>query len=171
MTRSRLTAVNAGRRQLTVRPGDSLTLRLPALRAALEQQLRFRREQLASLEAGGHASGSRAGRSDRRDEEAVYGLPEVDALVTDGARRVLAEIELALVRMRTGRYGICRSCSSPIPLVVLQTIPATTLCLACQQHGDSGDDPTVTSSSRGHRADAPTGQHGRNRQPRKRHHA
>ena len=62
----------------------------------------------------------------------MYGLHEVDALVLAGARRALADIELALVRMRTGRYGYCRSCDGRIPLVVLEAIPRTTLCLACQ---------------------------------------
>jgi DnaK suppressor protein len=109
-------------------------LQLPALRAALEQQLRFRRDQLAELEVGEHAPGSRStDPPDGRNEEAVYGLHEVDALVVAGARQALTDIELALVRMRTGRYGYCRSCGARIPLVVLRAIPRTTLCLACQQ--------------------------------------
>ena len=58
---------------------------------------------------------------------------EVEALVTAGARRALADIELALVRMRTGHYGYCRICGTGIPLVVLEAIPKTTLCLACQR--------------------------------------
>jgi DnaK suppressor protein len=135
MARSRLTAVRSGHTEPTRRPGDLLVLPLPDLRAALEQQLRFRRDQLAELEAGGHARG-RGGTDppDRRNEEAVYGLHEVDALVVAGARQAVADIELALVRMRTGRYGYCRSCGAHIPLVLLRAIPRTTLCLACQQH-------------------------------------
>jgi DnaK suppressor protein len=136
MARSRLTAVRPGHTEPTRRPGDLLVLRLPELRAALEQQLRFRRDQLAELEAGEHARGSGGTEPpDRRNEEAVYGLHEVDALVVAGARQALADIELALVRMRTGRYGYCRSCGARIPLVLLRAIPRTTLCLACQQHG------------------------------------
>ena len=56
-----------------------------------------------------------------------------DDLVAAGARRALADIELALTRIRTGRYGYCRSCNARIPLVVLEAIPKTTLCLGCQQ--------------------------------------
>jgi RNA polymerase-binding transcription factor DksA len=55
----------------------------------------------------------------------------VEALVAAGARRALADIELALVQMRTGHYGYCRICGASIPLVVLEAIPKTTLCLAC----------------------------------------
>jgi DnaK suppressor protein len=109
-------------------------LRLPALRAALEQQRRFRREQLAELEAGGRTPAGDIEPPDRRLAEAVYGLHEVDTLVAEGARRALADIDLALLRMATGRYGCCRSCGAHIPLFVLQAIPRTTLCLACQQH-------------------------------------
>jgi DnaK suppressor protein len=134
MARSRPTTVETGRSEPTGRPEDSLALQLPVLRVALEQQLHFRREQLHELEAGADAPRSRsADPAGRRDREAVYGLHEVDALVAAGARRVLADIELAIVRLHTGRYGYCRSCGGRIPLVVLQTIPRTTLCLACQQ--------------------------------------
>jgi RNA polymerase-binding transcription factor len=170
MPRSRLATVGALHGEPAGRPQDPLALRLPALRAALEQQLRFRREQLAELEAGGPEPGHSAAHSGR-GEEAVYGLREVDALVAAGARRALADIELALVRMRTGRYGCCRACGGHIPLGVLQAIPKTTLCLGCQQLGGRSDDTTVPGASRGttpHRGETSTGQEHRNRQRRKR---
>jgi DnaK suppressor protein len=107
----------------------------------LEQQRRFRLEQLTTLEANGGTQErpARAGLIDGRDQEAVQAMREVDALVADGARRALADIELALVRMDTGRYGHCRSCGARIPLVVLEVIPKTTLCLACQGGSDRSD--------------------------------
>ena len=135
MAHPRLTTFRMGHTEQPARqPGDDpLVIRLPALRSALERQLRFRGDQLAELEVGEHTSRSRsANPPDRPNEEAVYGLQEVDALVLAGARRALADIELALVRMRTGRYGYCRSCGARIPLVVLEAVPRTTLCLACQ---------------------------------------
>ena len=113
--------------------GDVLVPRLPALRNKLEQQRRFRREQLAQLDADG-GTDDRPAYADRRDPvdpEAESALREVDAVVAAGARRALADIELALVRMATGRYGLCRSCEAGIPLVVLEAIPKTTLCLKC----------------------------------------
>jgi DnaK suppressor protein len=61
---------------------------------------------------------------------------EVEALVAAGARRALADIEVALARMQTGRYGYCRMCGAEIPVVVLDAIPSTTVCLACQQSAD-----------------------------------
>jgi DnaK suppressor protein len=154
MARLRRTTVTALRKEVHKEVTGAPVDPLPALRAALEQQLRFRREQLAVLQSGG-----REGLVHHdRGEAAVYGHGEVDALVAAGARRALADIELALTRMRTGRYGYCRSCGARIPLVVLQAIPKTTLCLACQQPEGRGDGPAVP-AARGtarHRGDAST---------------
>jgi DnaK suppressor protein len=135
---------------------DALTSRLPALRAALEQQRRFRREQLAMLDANGGTQecAARAGSTDSRDQEAVQAMREVDGLVADGARRALADIELALVRMDTGRYGHCRSCGARIPLVVLEAIPKTTLCLKCQRGSERSDGQWSPAASRSNRAPA-----------------
>jgi RNA polymerase-binding transcription factor DksA len=123
------------------RHGDeALASLLPVLRAALERQRDFRREQLALFNANGETQESAQGDpTDGPDVEAAQARREVDALVAAGARRALADIELALARMRTGRYGLCRSCASPIPVVVLEAIPKTTRCLACQQWGTRRD--------------------------------
>ena len=121
--------------------GDVLVRRLSALRTRLEQQRRFRREQLAQLDAddGTHDQSAYADLLDPADPEAVSALREVDAVVSEGARRALADIELALVRMATGRYGRCRSCEADIPLVVLEAIPKTTLCLKCAWRSEVSD--------------------------------
>jgi DnaK suppressor protein len=118
---------------LTERRSDPIASRLPALRAALEQQRDFRRDQLAELGAHGRArqASSPVDDSTEQGRDAVSALGEVDALVAVGARRALADIELALARMGTGRYGCCRTCGADIPLLVLEAIPKSTLCLAC----------------------------------------
>jgi DnaK suppressor protein len=120
------------------------------LRAELERQRRFRREQLALIDAdcGTRVSSVDPDPIDCRDEEARHALREVDALVMVGARRALADIELALLRMRTGRYGLCRSCGARIPVVVLEAIPKTTLCLACQYRSEAGNDQQFATRSR-----------------------
>jgi DnaK suppressor protein len=107
----------------------------------LERQRDFRREQLAQVD--GHRLTRRPPRTHGtpdRDQEAVLALREVEALVTAGARRALADIQLALARMRTGHYGYCRACGAGITLVVLEAIPKTTLCLACQRFGEHVED-------------------------------
>jgi RNA polymerase-binding transcription factor DksA len=104
--------IPAVERDLLGRRGDSLASRLPVLRAALEQQRRFRRKQPAQLDGNGRTYEwpAPAGSSDPRSRETALALREVDALVSAGARRALADIELASARMRTGCYGDCRSC-------------------------------------------------------------
>jgi len=118
--------------EVQTQAGDALVSRLPSLRATLEEQHRFRSEQLARLEACSRQQVP----SDPGAREAVLALREVDELLAAGARRALTDIELALVRMHTGRYGDCRSCGDGIPLTLLEAIPKTTLCLACQHHDE-----------------------------------
>jgi DnaK suppressor protein len=85
----------------------------PHLRLASEQQHRFRSEQLASLV--GQESAARADPSGPEDRPATCARREVDAVLVAGARRALIDIELALARMDTGRYGVCRSRGTSVP--------------------------------------------------------
>jgi RNA polymerase-binding transcription factor len=115
----------------THRRSDPHDARLSTLRATLEHERDFRRDQLAQLERHERTVSALDHPVDPY-QEAASALREVDALIAAGARRALDDIELALARMRTGRYGYCRTCGLDIPLVVLEAIPKTTLCLACQ---------------------------------------
>jgi hypothetical protein len=74
-----------------------LAARLPVLRAALEQQCRFRHEQLAQLDENRRTHEcvpAPANSTDPQKRETVLALREVDALVAAGARCSLADIEL-----------------------------------------------------------------------------
>jgi RNA polymerase-binding transcription factor DksA len=96
---------------------DALAVRLPVLRAVLERQLRFRREQLARLDECGEGleAADDAEPPDDWLPDAARALREVDALVAAGTRRAFNDIEVALDRMCAGRYGHCRSCGDRIP--------------------------------------------------------
>ncbi len=48
-------------------------------------------------------------------------------------RHELKLIEDALVKMRTGTYGICESCGKNIGIKRLEILPLTTLCIDCQE--------------------------------------
>jgi DnaK suppressor protein len=118
-----------------VRPSLALSRQLdrhlPSLREELEKLRDFRNEQLAHLLAHDKNRTSLAGYGPRADGDTALALDEVRAVVTAGARRALADIELALARMNDGCYGQCRACGSGIPLAVLTAIPTTTLCWSC----------------------------------------
>ena len=102
-------------------PAD-LSDRIPALRAALEQQRRFRVDQLAELNAASLmpiASGN-----DPREEVALA--------LRAAARTALTDIEAALHRIELGRFGQCQGCDSAIPLERLEILPMVSLCMPCQ---------------------------------------
>lgn len=54
----------------------------------------------------------------------------------DTAREIaeLRDIEAALLRMRSGRYGVCTNCCDPIPVERLQAYPTAKRCRTCQEY-------------------------------------
>jgi len=110
--------------------GDLLRARLPGLRAALEQERKFRLEQLADLAADLRAHSTPAGAPGDPAEQQI--LREILHTLAVGARHALDSIERALNQMDTGDYGFCAACETPIPLAVLRAIPQTTVCLSCR---------------------------------------
>ncbi|WP_328752688.1 TraR/DksA C4-type zinc finger protein [Streptomyces sp. NBC_00285] len=52
----------------------------------------------------------------------------------DTVRRVLAEVEAAFARVQDGSYGVCRTCSRPIPVERLEILPYTPFCVPCQRN-------------------------------------
>lgn len=57
-------------------------------------------------------------------------LSLLDKLV-EREKEELEEIDLALLRIAAGNYGICESCRKPISLERLEALPATRLCRMC----------------------------------------
>ena len=110
--------VGRASRPLTLTPAQ-----LGELRELLEQQRRFRLDQLGELQAA-DASG-RPGTGDREI---------TDSLVT-GARAALRDVVDALQRMDDGRYGTCRRCASPLQIERLEVLPQVSLCVDCQRSG------------------------------------
>ncbi|MEU4344586.1 TraR/DksA C4-type zinc finger protein [Nocardia sp. NPDC023852] len=103
-----------------------LTDHLPALRATLHQQRRFRLQQLAELDA-------EIDRATAPTHAADTARHEVTNKLAVAARQALADVDETLTLITTGRYGHCRGCHTEIPIHLLQTIPTTQWCLNCQQ--------------------------------------
>lgn len=102
-------------------PGGHVADHLPELRAALEEQRRFRLEQLAELDTdAAHAVDAARG--------------EVVRAVAAAAGQALLDVEIALALIEVGDYGRCRGCRTDIPLHLLRTIPTSRWCLDCRQH-------------------------------------
>jgi len=98
---------------------------LTALRNALHDERRFRREQLAALAAG-------QSNNDRGTARA-----EVLTALNEAAETVLVDVEAALHRIDTGRYGACQLCDQPIPLPRLRVLPQARYCGPCHQLKES----------------------------------
>ena len=99
---------------------------LPALRATLSQQRRFRLQQLAELEA-------EIDRGTAPTNAADTARHEVTIKLATAARQALADVDETLTLITTGRYGRCRGCHTEIPIHLLRTIPTTQWCLNCRQ--------------------------------------
>jgi DnaK suppressor protein len=53
-------------------------------------------------------------------------------------RDTLQQVDEALLRLETKRYGICASCEEEMNQKRLEAVPWARLCLACQQRQESG---------------------------------
>lgn len=61
---------------------------------------------------------------------------ELSSQLAEVESRELANIEVALERMREGHYGACESCDCQIPMARLQALPYATLCINCQREAE-----------------------------------
>jgi DnaK suppressor protein len=100
---------------------------LTVLRASLEEDRLFRRQQLLDI-AQGAAAVVGAARSSH-----IEAHSEVRQKLTVAARTALAETEAALARMDAGRYGRCGRCGRCISLQCLSVHPQARYCTRCQQ--------------------------------------
>lgn len=109
--------------QVRARGERQLAAHLAELRTALEQQRRFRLDQLEEL------SGVAASLQPRAS---AHVHDEVNEILRAGAVRALVEVEDALERMRAGSYGLCERCATPIAFERLEILPMSRYCMRCQ---------------------------------------
>ncbi|HET6143894.1 MAG TPA: TraR/DksA family transcriptional regulator [Candidatus Acidoferrales bacterium] len=55
------------------------------------------------------------------------------AVTLERERRTLNEVELALVRLKKGEYGVCDHCGTEIPKARLEALPWARLCVHCAE--------------------------------------
>jgi RNA polymerase-binding transcription factor DksA len=105
-------------------PHDPHTLDLQWYRQELEQQRRFRLDELTDL-----AYDRLAASDDARSE--------VTAALMRAARAALAEIDAALFRIAIDRFGVCQRCGRTIAKDRLEVIPMASLCVRCELSKES----------------------------------
>jgi RNA polymerase-binding transcription factor len=114
----------------------------PRLREDLSETLRRESERLhgsvRALSAAERAlSESQGAESDGAgaagDVASDLAEQDLDAALKEAERQRLREVEAALDRLSTGRYGICETCRAPIATKRLFAIPWARRCIACAQ--------------------------------------
>jgi DnaK suppressor protein len=113
---------------------------LDTLRAALEDERAQLIEQAADLDAEADIKQWRDGGFD--DDPADTGAANFERERAQSlalhARRILTQIDDALVRMDKGTYGTCQRCGKQIESARLEAIPYATLCLDCKRLEEHG---------------------------------
>lgn len=56
---------------------------------------------------------------------------EKELALVENARDLLRKVDHAQTIMKKGKYGICESCGTAIPIARLQVLPYTTMCVDC----------------------------------------
>ncbi len=106
------------------------------VRAELTREALELRSQLSSSTQGLAAllrdSGDGAG-DDQADAGAKTFEREHEMSVANNVRDMLTQVERAVARLDSGRYGTCESCGEPIGKARLQVFPRATLCRTCKQ--------------------------------------
>lgn len=108
----------------------------------LEERARLTRHSEAlRAEADALAADREAGDT-QFDEESGEGDTiaverERDLTLSAQAAHAVAEIDIAIAKIKDGTYGICEECYSPIPKERLKALPFAALCVQCKSAGFS----------------------------------
>ncbi len=103
---------------------------------AFEEKLLARKEQIQKNLEDAYGMISQMQRMDLREEgdlAAVATETGIDNAIADQQRRELAEIDIALGKIRNGTYGICEMCEEPIGRARLEVKTFARYCITCRE--------------------------------------
>ena len=81
-------------------------------------------------------NGGSAGAGDAADASFVATGEEMASQLAQLESGELAQTELALLRLKQGRYGICDVCEKKIPVGRLNAVPYSVMCVQCQSEAE-----------------------------------
>lgn len=120
MERQTLSIVEQKSEQLTQEIVAECKARLLAMKADLFNRARITLQQLSSVERAG---------GDEIDQLSVHQQETELMNAQDRINQTLLEIELALARISSGKFGICEETDEPIEIQRLRTLPYTRLSI------------------------------------------
>jgi len=92
----------------------------------------FTKNKNYGKEAGGDPS------QDIADKAADAYTKEFLFSLSNSERKLLEQVDEALLRIQDRCYGVCASCEDALNLKRLQAVPWATLCLKCQEKQEMG---------------------------------
>ncbi len=112
------------RRDALLRLHKSLTQRQVELRRRMGMEL----DDLAQQSTGDSADIA----FDTAGEEISSQLAEIE-------NQEMVQIDRAILRLKSGTYGLCEICNKKIPLGRLDALPYSTVCISCQRDLENDD--------------------------------
>jgi len=103
---------------------------LLARRGELRKRLGMQLEDLAHVKHSSASGDAADAAFDASGEELASTLAELEA-------KELAQVERALRQLKAGTYGKCEACGAKIPVIRLNALPYSTLCIKCQREMES----------------------------------
>ena len=108
---------------------------LKKIKSSLEIEKKRLLEELAQLNEAGLPSEERREGSPfgKREEEATESLELEKRLAME--KRIkdqLGDIDIAMTKFTSGKYGLCETCGKPIEAARLELLPAARQCMNCK---------------------------------------
>lgn len=103
---------------------------LLARRTDLRRRLGMELSDLAHLKTSSASGDSADAAFDAAGDEISSQLAELEA-------RELGQVERALNKLKAGTYGSCEGCGHKIPVIRLNALPFSVLCVSCQRESES----------------------------------
>jgi len=103
---------------------------------AFEERLLVRKAQIKKNLDDAYGMIAQMQRMDLREEgdlAAVATETGIDNAIADQQRRELAEIDIALGKIKDGTYGICEMCEEPIGRARLEVKIFARYCITCRE--------------------------------------
>ena len=112
---------------------EALRQALTARRRDAEARYRHALQEQQSGAAAGDSEGVHGWKAAREGGSDVALLQSLDQTVR--------QIDAALARLSSGRYGLCAACGEPIPVERLRALPFATLCVPCASEREGRPGP------------------------------